>query len=78
MGMPMTEKINLNDLRIRRGVYYPLIVVCIKRAELGQVDLATVARGDWIDGVADLNDPAIIGFLHQLARVRIRLVPEDE
>ena len=54
----------------------PLHVAEIRREDIIRLDLSTVASGDWMEGVGDLKDFAIIGFLHQLARARIQLVPK--
>lgn len=75
----MTQKINLNDRRRDgTGTYCSLYAVSVKRSEISQVDLATVSCGDWIEGIGDVNEYAIIGFLHELACAGIRLVPDGD
>lgn len=64
------------NLNLRRN--HPLSLVEIRRSELANIDLDTVAAYDWMEGVGDLKDLAVIGFLHQLSRAKIRLVPEGE
>lgn len=67
------------DLNSRRrgftGQYIPLYIASVDDGEVADVDLATIALGDWIEGLGSINEYAIIGFLHQCARAGLRLAP---
>ena len=51
----------------------PLDLAKVRLKDIADVDLTTVQIYDWMEGIGDLNEYAIVGFLHQLGRLGLRI-----
>ena len=64
--------INLNV-----GRKLPLDLASIYLKDLPDIDLTTIQIYDWMEGIGNLNDYAIVGFLKQLGRIGMKICPID-
>lgn len=69
----MTEKIDFNA---RRRIVTDTVSIFIDELEKG--DLHSIGIGDWIEGIGSIKDFGVIGFLHHLSRIGLRIVREEK
>ncbi len=66
--------INLNERRrFDDGTPCLDLAVSTEFKELPDVDLSTIAKGDYISGLGEIRDFFSVGFLHDLGRKGLKL-----